>query len=138
MAIIGLDYDGTFTADPKLWADFAVRAKRRGHLVYIVTMRYESEGGDKLHPFVKAADLGGSIIYCGSSAVGRRLRKEFICELIGIKIDIWIDDNPKAIHLDARDIWGSELPEGSPYDPVNDGPLNPAKAVPYNQEANNA
>lgn len=38
---IGLDYDGTFTADPDLWRQFVSDCQRRGHSVICVTARRE-------------------------------------------------------------------------------------------------
>lgn len=40
---IALDYDGTYTADPALWDGFIARAKARGHSVWIVTCRRDTE-----------------------------------------------------------------------------------------------
>ncbi len=34
---IGLDYDGTITADPNLWSGFIKLCKARGHTIKIVT-----------------------------------------------------------------------------------------------------
>lgn len=40
---MGLDFDGTLTADPVGWGIFVKLMRARGHKVHIVTMRYPSE-----------------------------------------------------------------------------------------------
>lgn len=41
--IISLDYDNTYTRDPKFWLEFVKRSIDCGHTVICVTMRYERE-----------------------------------------------------------------------------------------------
>lgn len=90
--LICLDYDETYTADPKLWHGFIQLAKSRGHTVICATMRYEFEGDD-----VKL-QLGP---YCDQIFfTGRRAKRRFIEEL-GFYPSIWIDDNPQWIELDS-------------------------------------
>lgn len=90
---IALDYDGTYTADPKLWDVFLEAAYALGHKVVIMTMRYECEAIDSaLH---RQSHAG--IIY-----TARQSKKDY-CREHGIHIDIWIDDNPYWILYDASD-----------------------------------
>lgn len=107
---IGLDYDGTITADPEFWLDFCLKASRRGHEIYIVTMRYESECKD-IDPRFRTLTKG---VY----ATKRKAKNRFMLER-GISIQIWIDDNPRAVAENATEIWAIPAPEGSPVDPCN-------------------
>lgn len=81
---IALDYDGTYTRDPKLWDSFIAQAQERGHVVTIVTMRYQN-----YKETIKDAPC--EVIYTGRQAKqGKYLA------------DIWIDDQP---HLITSDHW---------------------------------
>jgi hypothetical protein len=76
--LIALDYDGTYTADLLLWDEFIVMANGRGHKVVIATMRYSHE----------PIEVGCPVIYT------ERQAKLPYLNALGIKPDIWIDDNP--------------------------------------------
>lgn len=112
---IALDYDGTFTNDPSMWLRFVADAQRQGHSVYVVTMRYPSEcdgtRGAILDPRLKSLSVP---VVCTS-----RMAKRPVCEALGIRIHIWIDDNPEAVHWDASMIWETPSPEGNVIDPVH-------------------
>lgn len=76
---IALDYDGTYSADPEFWNGFIVSAHHRGHEVVCVTRRHESQ----------AITMPCAVHYTDYWA------KVPFVEQLGIKIDIWIDDEPK-------------------------------------------
>lgn len=80
---IALDWDGTVTKDPVLWQRFVELANAAGHRVYILTKRYRSE----------PVSLEGieEIIYCSRKAKCHKLNE------IGIRIDIYIDNNPSDL-----------------------------------------
>jgi hypothetical protein len=85
--IIALDYDGTITADPVLFLEFAERAMARGHEVICVTMRHAHE------------PIGGSpieVVY-----TGRQGKKAFMLAA-GRAVDVWIDDTPEWILNEGR------------------------------------
>lgn len=103
---IGLDYDGTVTSDYQTFLDVAKRFMAAGHQVYIVTMRYPSECFSDLELSILAKSVTGVI---PTSRMAKRAR----CLELGVKIDVWIDDNPEAAYLSAEQIWGSSSPEGS-------------------------
>lgn len=90
---IAVDYDGTFTEDPEMWLDFISLAKKSGHRVICITMRYPQEGGPV------EAQLGWCVdeIY-----YTRRRAKIDYCRLNEIHVDIWIDDNPKWLFENSR------------------------------------
>lgn len=101
--IIALDYDGTFTEDPHLWVESISAWIERGHRIVIVTMRYPSESiGSALFDTVGK----GNIFYTSRTA-----KKQFMA-ILGIHPNIWIDDHPQSVFMDAEQIWGEALPEG--------------------------
>jgi hypothetical protein len=107
---IGLDYDGTVSEDINLWLMFVRLARASGHKVYVVTMRYESEVNDPNFPnraipdhFLKEVD--------GIICTGRQAKRK-VTESLGIRINIWIDDNPLAVEKHANEVWGWCTPEG--------------------------
>jgi hypothetical protein len=85
--IIALDYDRTYTADQELWNAFIKAARSRGHEVIILTWRTSAIDPEfeRLYPKVNA-------IWCTD-----RGSKRAYAERLGVKVDIWIDDNPESI-----------------------------------------
>lgn len=85
--IIGLDYDGTYTADKLFWSHFIDILQHWGHDFYIVTMRSkEHDWHDDFAPY-----WPDKVIFCDGRA------KKNVVDQLGIEIDIWIDDNPITI-----------------------------------------
>lgn len=107
---IGLDYDGTCTEDIELFLAFIKLARARGHQVYLVTMRYPSEVNDPNFPN-KAVDKNILNAVSGLICTGREAKRK-VTDKLGIKINVWIDDNPLAVEKHAREIWGWCTPEG--------------------------
>ena len=107
---IGLDYDGTITNAPDVFFAFAKSMKDAGHKVYIVTMRYPSECGDIPEKWYKITE---GIVPTSRQAKDRHMKA------LGITIHIWVDDNPKAVHMSATEIWGQASPEGAIVDPMH-------------------
>ena len=91
--IIGLDFDKTYTLDPKLWNIFISAAHKRGHKIICVTMRYEHEGEEVKNML---GDLVNEIIFT------KRKAKSPYVENRGVKIDIWINDMPYWIIMDSK------------------------------------
>jgi hypothetical protein len=91
---ISLDYDNTYTRDPKAWDHFLTFFREKGHKVYCVTMRSPEEGIQVMH------DLTGKVdnIYF----TNRQAKKDFMFA-VGISIDVWIDDMPLFCIEDAAD-----------------------------------
>lgn len=88
---IGLDYDDTFTRDPIGWTAVVKLLVSRGHLVYIVTWRNDEEAKEVFAEMQYwQADIEG--IY----ATDRKAKEPFMFAK-GIRIDVWIDDNPRAV-----------------------------------------
>lgn len=85
---IALDYDQTYTVDPKFWNCFLDYAEEFGHEVRIVTAR---------HPEKDKIDVPLEIIYCNGVA------KRFYCEhFADWSPDVWIDDKPHSIDENSK------------------------------------
>ena len=85
---IALDFDGTVTADRPLFAQFAMAAVQRGHIVAIVTMR----PGPLNHPdnrdiaeFMATTGILQAVFTSGAQKADHH------------QADVWIDDMPAAI-----------------------------------------
>jgi hypothetical protein len=99
---ISIDYDDTYTRDPVLWDKFAADALARGHQVYCVSARGESEMGD---PKRTIGQVVGPDNCFGTGLLPKR---DFMWRKHGIYIDVWIDDQPEMI-VD-REIEGLWIP----------------------------
>lgn len=108
---IGLDYDGTITNAPDEFKEMARIFRQAGHKVYIVTMRYTSEARELIKTWGPLVD---GVVCTG------RLAKEPVVKASGIDIHVWIDDNPKAVHMSATEIWGWSSAEGHVIDVKHD------------------
>ena len=95
--IISLDYDNTYTSDPKLWNKFILQAKQNSHTIYLVTYRYEEEC-QEVHMFLDDIIGSNNII-----ATGRKSNRSFF-EKLGIHINVWIDDHPETISNNIEDL----------------------------------
>lgn len=106
---IGLDWDGTVTTNPKAWLSVVETLHNAGFSIFIVTMRYRSEihSMEHLHEFLPYVS--------GVETTGRQAKAPHM-EALGIPIHIWIDDNPKAVHQSAQELWGQQYPEGQTFD----------------------
>ena len=85
---IGLDYDDTYTKDPLLWDHF-IRHLPYSHKVYIVTCRRDT-------PENREEVCVKGIAKHRHHFTGLAAKKWYM-EQQGIKVDVWIDDNPDSI-----------------------------------------
>jgi hypothetical protein len=83
--IICIDYDGTYTAMPELINSIIVKCRELDYIIYLATMRYENEVDDNFIELMAKVD---KTIFTGRQA------KLYYLLSIGIKPDLWIDDNP--------------------------------------------
>lgn len=90
---ISLDYDNTYTRDPVMWDGIISMMRRYGHTVYVVTMRYPTEGEEVERYLAHQVDR---IIYTSRKGKMDFLQREMTA------IDIWIDDMPWFILNDAK------------------------------------
>ena len=92
---IALDYDDTYTRDPAMWNQCLSIMRAGGHKIYVVTWRTEEECKNiytLLRGHVHA-------VY----ATSRKAKDKYMYSQ-GIRIDVWIDDNPSAI-LHTMEGW---------------------------------
>lgn len=89
---IAIDYDGTIDRYPYSW-DSAIRCFPSDVLFYLVTSRHEVDKG-----FVREwLDEMGFNIHPGRIICTSGAAKRWFCEQRGLKIDVWIDDDPACI-----------------------------------------
>ena len=89
---IAIDYDNTFNADEVLWASFIRIAIERGHFPCIVTARMKTQSNQD--------EIGNSLRQHGSDVpvlFTEQASKLLAVHSMGMQVDIWIDDNPKAL-----------------------------------------
>jgi len=82
-----LDYDETFTADPDFWRQFIALAASFGHTVTCVTCRRETMD----NAMQIGGDVPAQVVFTDHGA------KKAVCEMKGVHIDVWIDDDPRCI-----------------------------------------
>ena len=85
---IMIDYDNTYTADVEMWRKIIPIMLDRGHNLYLVTSRSMDTPIELAMDFV---NWSIPIIYCNYRA------KEIVCYEQGIRINIWMDDDPEFI-----------------------------------------
>tara|TARA_R100001086_G_scaffold231526_1_gene152298 strand:+ start:414 stop:743 length:330 start_codon:yes stop_codon:yes gene_type:complete len=89
---IAIDFDDTFTADPKLWSTFIQNATEAGHQVMCVTARRQSaENEDIINSMFDHWQCQMPIIFSNLSSKVDEMERR------GLKVDIWIDDAPYAL-----------------------------------------
>jgi hypothetical protein len=87
---IALDWDDTFTRDPKFWAAFAYQARMKNHDVRIVTMCGPS-GIPEIRGVLDGLHIDLKIIATDHT------QKRTYCNRLGWLPDVWIDDSPEFI-----------------------------------------
>lgn len=92
---IGLDFDGTLTADPVLFAGFVNFAKSRGHSVVLVTARLDThENRATIDDFLASADFPEvTTFFTGLQS------KIAYMKTAGMPVDVWIEDDPLTCAL---------------------------------------
>lgn len=83
---VALDYDGTYTAAPRVWNAFISAMESEGHEVVCVTMRRPEEG---------APGIPCKVVFTSRLAKARAMADR------GEPVDIWIDDQPGWIYRDS-------------------------------------
>ena len=86
--VIGVDFDETISDNPDGWLNVLLLLERIGYHVVIVTWRKPTEWPTDLDFLV---DKGFKVYY-----TSRQAKKQYM-EQQGIKVSIWVDDNPFAI-----------------------------------------
>ncbi len=89
---IAIDFDETITRDSVLWAGFIRDAKARGHNVFMVTCRRDTDDNrDTVQEWLRNANINLPVYF---TKLGSKIEH---MGRAGIKIDIWIDDDPACI-----------------------------------------
>lgn len=99
--IIALDFDDTYNKDPDTWDIIIDILDKRGHGVLMATYRHEELDYDPL--FERLHDKDIRVTFTDGKA-----KRPFL-EALGIKVDVWIDDNPFSITQDSA--WTHDSPE---------------------------
>ena len=86
---IAIDIDGTWDRDPELFFTFAQSAWARGHTVIVVTGRQQPQ--EKLDRLMLSRAPIDELLVSGDEL------KDAFCRRIGIKVDVWIDNEPGKI-----------------------------------------
>lgn len=95
---IALDFDDTYTRDMDGWDYFIKLFQSRGHSIYCVTARTNTfEDTWQVHGTIGKVIGEDKCIFTGYKS-----KKDFVSKL-GIRIDVWIDDNPFLINFNGRD-----------------------------------
>jgi hypothetical protein len=95
---ISIDYDRTFTADPRLWGEFAKQSAAAGNRVVMVSRRPDTAENQ-----AAMAEALGEYIEAFSDVllVGETMKDE-AAKAAGIEVDVWIDDSPQFIRAESR------------------------------------
>ena len=91
---VSIDFDGTFSADPPMWAKFIQSCIDAGNRVLMITRR---EDTPENHEYVSktlgdAEALLDRVIFCG---LGKS--KSQAADEAGVSVDVWIDDVPSTV-----------------------------------------
>jgi hypothetical protein len=90
--VVGIDFDETISDNEQGWLNVMLLLERLGYHVVVVTWRYPTTHPEDLQFLV---DKGFAVFYTSLQA------KQDYMATQGIKVDIWIDDNPASIIVDA-------------------------------------
>ena len=93
--LIAIDFDETLTADPDFWRQVIDAAYNRGHKVICVTARQDTKSNrDIVETWMKENDIDD--IYTHYTSLASKVA--FLSNR-GVKVDIWIDDDPRKCAL---------------------------------------
>lgn len=98
---LSLDYDDTYTRDPKAWNAFIMIMQASGHKVYLVTWRNVQESNNEIRQL--------SAILDGVYFTDRKAKAKYMFENHNIIVDVWIDDNPSAILKSMEPNYGGTV-----------------------------
>jgi len=89
--LIAIDFDETLTADKDLWGEFIDRCSDFGHRIVCVTARRDTEENREIiGDFLIDANIEIDVYYTALESKVEFMKKR------GLKVDIWIDDDPKT------------------------------------------
>jgi FMN phosphatase YigB (HAD superfamily) len=88
--IVAIDYDATWSADPELWEAFSQYARRRGHIVALITNRPDNPTNRSEISLAVSGHVDHMIL------AGPMPKREAAAQF-GLRPNIWIDDNPVTV-----------------------------------------
>jgi len=92
--LIAIDFDDTLTTDSVLWSKFIESAKSLGHRVICITARRDTEdNNESIERWMTMHGVHLPVYFTGLSSKVEHAKK------IGLKVDIWIDDDPRKCAL---------------------------------------
>jgi len=92
--LIAIDFDDTLTAAPDLWREFIASARQLGHRVILVTARRDTEDNNETIDDWLA--IHGIELPVYFTALGSKVEH---MQRIGLRVNIWIDDDPRKCAL---------------------------------------
>lgn len=91
---IAIDFDETLTADAALWREFLVSVQSLGHTCVCVTARRGTdENRDTVAEWMESHGICIPVFF---TSLGSKVD---YMEKAGMKVDIWIDDDPRKCAL---------------------------------------
>jgi len=97
---ISIDFDETFSKDPVMWGEFAMKADAQGNTVYMITRR---EDTPENQAFIKETIGEHNHAFTGVLLIGEGMQKADAAAAAGIAVDVWIDDAPETIQSGTQD-----------------------------------
>jgi len=94
--VVAVDFDETISDAPQVWLQTMKCLETGGYQVVVVTWRSPTTYPEDLQFLL---DKGYKVFYTSFKS------KRQYMESLGIKVAIWIDDNPWAVDNDAAQIW---------------------------------
>ena len=92
--LIAIDFDDTLTTDAILWLKFIESAKALGHRCICITARRQTEENiETIDEWMTMHGVSLPVYFTGLAS------KTWYMERLGIKVDIWIDDQPRQCVL---------------------------------------
>jgi hypothetical protein len=87
--IISVDFDATYTKDPKTFDEIIKLFQKAGHTVYCITLRNNTP--EEANPVLNSIGKLVPVIFCC------RQYKRKVAEEQKIFVNVWIDDMPALI-----------------------------------------
>jgi hypothetical protein len=94
---ISVDFDRTFSADPRLWGEFARKAVADGNRVVMISRRPEADREEVISSLGDYAEAFSDVLLVGSDTL-----KDDAAQAAGIAVDVWVDDSPQFIRSEQR------------------------------------
>jgi HK97 family phage portal protein len=94
---ISVDFDRTFSADPRLWGEFARKAVADGNRVVMISRRPETDREEVISSLGDYAEAFSDVLLVGSDTL-----KDDAAQAAGIEVNVWVDDSPQFIRSEQR------------------------------------